>query len=108
MKPIAYFPAACLLFLSSLQGNGSVTQSTSIAACCKGVSCNHGKHTQQDKGCDSKACNRMASCGRCGFVVTEQLLLLDQIDLATDKPILFSTIGIVTGYPQIGWHPPKV
>ncbi|RYE21521.1 MAG: hypothetical protein EOP45_09440 [Sphingobacteriaceae bacterium] len=107
MKSIAYILLACLMFLSSVQGIGNTTQSKSMADCCKGATCKHGKPEQKEKGCDSKACNRMVSCTRCGFIVTEQLTLTNQYVLNKVKSNPIFDMDIVSGFTQIGWHPPK-
>jgi hypothetical protein len=96
------------MFLSSVQGVGSTAQSKSITNCCTGASCKHGKPEQKDKGCDSKACNRMVSCARCGFVVVEQLVLPNQYVLNESISQYIFDMDIVSGFTQIGWHPPKV
>ena len=107
MKSIAYILLACLMFLSSVQGIGNTTQSKSMADCCKGATCKHGKPEQKEKGCDSKVCNRMVSCTRCGFIVTEQLTLTNQYVLNKVKSNPIFDMDIVSGFTQIGWHPPK-
>ncbi|MGF1925827.1 MAG: hypothetical protein ACQUHE_16755 [Bacteroidia bacterium] len=108
VKPIALLLVACILMLSSLQGNGANMRSSSVSDCCKEGFCKHGKQTNQNNGCDGKACSRMVSCSQCGFIISEQLLFQDIITLSNGKSIPLATIGVVTGYTQIGWHPPKV
>lgn len=108
MKPIALLLVACILLLSSPQGNGANMRSISVSGCCKQESCRHGKQkTTQNNGCDSKACNRMASCSQCGFIISEQLLFQDIFTLGNVKSMPPATIGVVSGYTQTGWHPPK-
>ena len=81
-------------------------QSNSVD-CCSGAVCHQQKHQKQNKGCDSKACNSMASCSRCGFLVAETIFIQNQFALEINMPASLKVKGIIIGYPQIGWHPPK-
>ena len=105
MKAIAVFLVAGILFLSTfsgiyqpMRGNCSCTKTTHQGTC---------GHDTKDC-CNKGICSVMFSCSTCGFLISQQVLVLPKISYIKQIPVASYVMGNSLYHSDSGWHPPQV
>lgn len=112
MRSLAFLMTACFLVFSVFSGMVPATAASKTKAdCCQRMagkaSCHHPKGQDQKGGCERSGCNMLSSCGACGFLAVEPVVIQSVSTEVVREQMAFCNSGRLTTYATDNWKPPK-